>query len=87
MSLKNFCPKKLEIQRANLDKIMVRVSFNLSGKLKKDFFDDCIKRNDMTATTARNIVEIYYSIIGEFPELKDKEFGEIKYRIIKMMRR
>lgn len=82
MSLKNYSEKKHIHLTGKRKCFSVRVTTNINGHLKNCFIDDAIKRNDMEASHARNIIEVFYSIMGEFPELKEKEFPDIKYFII-----
>lgn len=87
MSLKSFSQKKHDSLVNKRLGFSVKVTSYLNGRLKNLFLDDAIKRNDMEACHARNIIELYYSVIGEFPDLAEKEFPEIKYAIITRMKR
>lgn len=62
------------------------ITTRLAGHLKNFFFGDLLRRENTEAELIRNIIEIHYSIIGEFPELKDKDFSDIKYQIITRMK-
>lgn len=87
MSLKSFSQKKHDHLTAKRVEFSVRVTTNLNGRLKNLFIDDALHRNDMESCHARNIIELYYSVLSEFPDLESKEFPEIKYAIISRMKR
>jgi hypothetical protein len=55
----------------------------LSGTTKTKFLNDCLLREETECNVLRNIVDIHYSIINLHPELKDKEFKEIKTALTK----
>jgi hypothetical protein len=63
-----------------------RVQTSIHGELKNKFFDDCIKRNVTEAEMARNIIEAYYSIVGQQKYLVEKEMTEIKKYIIEKIK-
>jgi hypothetical protein len=72
--------KKLSIQ------VIVKTRFNddeqikttLMSKTKNDFIDDCIQRGTTESDVLRNIIKLHYEIVEAFPNLKGKEFKDIK---------
>jgi hypothetical protein len=83
MSLKKYSQKKNDHLVNKRTDFRVKITTYTHGKLKNDFIDDCIKRNDMESSHARNIINLYYSVMDEFPHLKEKEFSEIKLFLIR----
>lgn len=76
----------IEKQKEKAKNYVCVVTTRISGHLKSFFFGDLIKREAIEADHLRNILEIHYSILGEFPELKGKEPADIKYEIIRRMK-
>lgn len=64
-------------------KHQIRITTFINGRRKNDFINDCLKRNLHESNVAKNVVELYYTIMDLRPELKEKEFSEIKQYLIK----
>ena len=81
-----FSSKVSSIEKKIKSNYTTTVTTRLSGHLKKWFFEDVLKRQVVEAKMTRDIIEVYYSILGEFPELKGKEITDIKHYIITKMK-
>lgn len=68
--------ERMNKERANLEYIKPRVI--LRGQNKNFFLADCTQRDWSDSKMLRNIVDVYYSIQANIPELKGKEMTEIK---------
>lgn len=73
-----------QIEKAKCFK--AKVTTYIAGRLKNAFFEDCLKRGDKEANITRQILDLHYGIIAEFPELKEKEFSAIKQWIIERIK-
>lgn len=51
---------------------------SLMGQTKNDFIDDCLQRGLTESEVLRSILKLHYEIINSLPQLKGKEFEEIK---------
>jgi len=60
----------------------VRLTCYVSGSKKNKFLLDQLKRGTGEGELVKNILDIHYSIIDEVPEMRDKEFEEIKKYIM-----
>lgn len=60
----------------------VRITSRVKGKDKNYLMLDAIKRANFEAQIIREIIHIHYSIVELKPELKGKEFTEIKKYIL-----
>lgn len=77
---------KYDYQSEKKQDFCVKVTTRIRGKLKNEFMNDVIHRDSMESKVSRSILEIYYSIMNERPDLKAKEFNEIKTEVLKRMR-
>lgn len=59
-----------------------RIKTSLKSNTKNDFIDDCLQRGQTESDVLRNVVKLHYEIINSFPELKGKEFKDIKAFLI-----
>lgn len=64
----------------------VRLTCYVSGKQKNIFMLDQLKRDVGEGELIKNIFDIHYSIINEVPELKHKEFTELKKILIERIK-
>lgn len=60
----------------------VRLTCYVSGTRKTKFQNDQLKRGIGEGEVLKGIMDIHYSIIEEIPEMRDKEFTELKKYII-----
>jgi hypothetical protein len=60
----------------------VRLTCYISGKKKNIFMVDQLKRDIGEGELVKNILDIHYSILEEVPEMKYKEFTELKKYLI-----
>lgn len=60
----------------------IKATTYLSGTKKNAFMLDCIKRGTYECALLREIVSLHYSLMEAKPELKGKEFGDIKEIIL-----
>lgn len=70
--------KNLNYQLVKRDKFKIRVTTFITGELKNNFMNDCIKRGITEADMARDIIETYYSVMSLNKFLCEKEIPEIK---------
>lgn len=54
----------------------------LMSKTKNDFIDDCLLRGVTESDVLRNIIKLHYDIITAYPQLKGKDFKDIKMFIL-----
>lgn len=68
--------------RRKFEAFGVRLTCYVSGKRKNRFMLDQLKRDVGEGELIKNILDIHYSIIDEIPEMKYKEFDDLKKYII-----
>jgi hypothetical protein len=61
---------------------VIRITGFIKGNTKNKFIEDCIKRGHGESKHLQHIVDVYYSIIEEKPELSAMEMTEVKAIII-----
>lgn len=64
----------------------VRITSRIAGVNKNKFFTDCINKRLSENILMLKIIDIHYSIINEVPELKHKEFTELKKILIERIK-
>lgn len=57
---------------------MTRISGYVKGSNKNFFIDDTIKRGVTESQMVQHIVDVYYSIVTNIPDVKGKEMDELK---------
>lgn len=60
----------------------IKATTYLSGTKKNAFMLDCIKRGTYECALLREIVSLHYSLMEAKPELKGKEFSDIREIIL-----
>lgn len=64
----------------------VRLTCYISGKQKNIFMLDQLKRDVGEGELIKNILDIHYTMVDEMPELKHKEFTELKKLLIERIK-
>lgn len=64
--------------REKMVAFQIKATTYLNGAKKNAFMLDCIKRGTYECALLREIVSLHYSIMEAKPELKGKEFDDIK---------
>lgn len=72
--------------RRKFEAFGVRLTCYVSGKRKNRFMLDQLKRDVGEGELIRSILDIHYSIIDEMPEMKYKEFTELKKHILEKIK-
>lgn len=76
---------KEELENKMLD-YKVRITSRISGVNKNKFFTDCIRKRLSENILMLKIIDIHYTLIDEMPELKHKEFTELKKLLIERIK-
>jgi hypothetical protein len=76
----------LNFLKGKKEKHAIRVTTRIKGELKNEFLSDCISRQANESKIAHSALDIYYSILRINPELKNKDFSEIKGIVTSKMR-
>ena len=85
MYLKNYVALTEHLKEKK-EKFLVRVTTQITGNLKNEFIEDCLLRERHESAMAKDVFDVYYTIIKENPTLKGKEIKEIKTYIIGKLR-
>lgn len=72
--------------RRKFEAFGVRLTCYVSGKRKNRFMLDQLKRDVGEGELIKNILDIHYTLIDEIPEIKYKEFTELKEELIKRIK-
>ena len=85
MYLKNYVALTEHLKEKK-ERFLVRVTTQITGSLKNEFIEDCLLRETHEAKMAKDVFDVYYTIIKENPNLKGKEIKDIKTYVIGKLR-
>lgn len=73
-----YSERVMDLQQKKRLKINLRLTTRIKGVDKNNFIDDCMLRGQVEAELFRSIVKLHYDLLKAFPQLKGREFRDIR---------